>query len=418
MTETNKGVLEVKSAGPIGDVSGAFEDFMTSFEAFREANDERLAEIERRSAADPVTSEKVDRISQALDEHKKVLDRVVLKRARPALGQRDAVGALEHLEHKQGFESYIRTGDERQLRALEEKAMSYGSGQDGGYLVPEETEAMIGRRLAEISPIRSIASVRKVSTAVLKKPFAVTGPATGWVGETAPRPETASSTLDELSFPTAELYAMPAATAALLEDSVVDLDAWIAGEIETAFAEQEGAAFVNGDGTNKPRGFLDYPQVADEAWNWGNVGYLATGNAAGLPSMAPSDKLIDLIYALKAGYRQNADWVMNRKTQATLRKLKDADDNYLWQPPATPGSRAMLAGFPVVEAEEMPDIAANATPIAFGDFGRGYLVVDRTGVRVLRDPYSAKPYVLFYTTKRVGGGIQNFEAIKLLKVEA
>ncbi|MCT7376070.1 phage major capsid protein [Chelativorans salis] len=418
MTETSKGVLEVKSAGGAGDVSGAFEDFMTSFEAFREANDKRLAEIERRSAADPVTSEKVDRISQALDEHKKVLDRVVLKRARPALGQRDSIGALEHLEHKQGFESYIRTGDERQLRALEEKAMSYGSGQDGGYLVPEETEAMIGKRLAEISPIRSIASVRQVSTAVLKKPFAVTGPATGWVGETAPRPETASSTLDELSFPTAELYAMPAATAALLEDSVVDLDAWIAGEIETAFAEQEGAAFVNGDGTNKPRGFLDYPQVDDADWSWGNVGNLATGNAAGLPATAPSDKLIDLIYALKASYRQNANWVMNRKTQATLRKLKDGDGNYLWQPPAAPGSRAMLAGFPVVEAEEMPDIAANATPIAFGDFGRGYLVVDRTGVRVLRDPYSAKPYVLFYTTKRVGGGIQNFEAIKLLKVEA
>jgi len=408
------GVLEVKSAETSADLTSAFEEFMASFEVFKETNDQRLREIERRSAADPVTADKVERISAALDEQKRAIDRLILKKARPALG-RDGVGSLMQLEHKQAFESYIRTGDDRQLRALEEKAMSYGSGQDGGYLVPEETEAEIGKRLAAISPIRSIASVRQVSSAVLKKPFAITGPATGWVGETAARPETASSTLDELSFPTAELYAMPAATAALLEDSVVDLDAWIAGEIETAFAEQEGAAFVNGDGVNKPRGFLAYPQVDDLAWSWGNIGYVATGVDGALPATAPADVLVDLVYMLKASYRQNANWVMNRRTQAVLRKLKDGDGNYLWQPPAAPGTRAMLMGFPVVEAEDMPDIGPNATPIAFGDFGRGYLVVDRTGVRVLRDPYSAKPYVLFYTTKRVGGGIQNFEAIKLLK---
>jgi HK97 family phage major capsid protein len=417
MTKMMKtGVLEVKSAAGGGDLNGAFEEFMTSFEEFKATNNQRLTEVERRNA-DPLTLEKVDRISAALDEQKHAIDRLVLKKARPALG-RDTASSLAVLEHKQAFESYVRTGDDRQLRALEEKAMSYGSGQDGGYLVPDETEAEIGRRLAAISPIRSIASVRQVSSAVLKKPFAVTGPATGWVGETAPRPETASGTLDELSFPTAELYAMPAATAALLEDSVVDLDAWIAGEIETAFAEQEGAAFVGGDGANKPRGFLDYPQVNDGAWQWGSIGRIATGAAGALPDTEPADVLVDTVYALKAGYRQNANWVMNRKTQATLRKLKDGDGNYLWQPPATPGSRAMLMGFPVVEAEDMPDIAPEATAIAFGDFGRGYLVVDRAGVRVLRDPYSAKPYVLFYTTKRVGGGVQDFEAIKLLKFAA
>lgn len=412
-----KSAPEAKSLTGGADLTGAFEEFMTSFEAFRNANDRRLDEIERRSVADPVTAEKVDRISNALDEQKRALDRLALKKARPSLDHA-GVDSPAQLEHKQAFDAYVRSGDDRRLRSIEEKAMSYGSGQDGGYLVPEETEAEIGKRLAAISPIRSIASVRQVSSAVLKKPFAVNGPATGWVGETAARPETMSSTLDELSFPTAELYAMPAATAALLDDSVVDLDAWIAGEIETAFAEQEGAAFINGDGTNKPRGFLDYPQVDDASWSWGNVGCLATGVADALPADAPSDLLIDLVYALKAGYRQNASWVMNRKSQAALRKLKDADGNYLWQPPATPGSRAMLMGFPVVEAEDMPDIGTDTTPIAFGDFGRGYLVVDRTGVRVLRDPYSAKPYVLFYTTKRVGGGIQNFEAIKLLKVAA
>jgi HK97 family phage major capsid protein len=293
--------------------------------------------------------------------------------------------------------------------------MSYGSGQDGGYLVPDETEAAIGKRLAALSPIRGIASVRQVSGAVLKKPFALSGPAVGWVGETAARPETTSATLAELQFPTMEIYAMPAATASLLDDSAVDLDDWITGEIETAFAEQEGVAFVAGDGINKPRGFLDYDQVGESGWVWGKLGYVATGVDGALPASDASDVLIDTIYALKAGYRQNAGWVMNRKTQAAIRKLKDADGNYLWQPPASPGSRAMLMGFPLVEAEDMPDIASNATAIAFGDFGRGYLVVDRTGVRVLRDPYSAKPYVLFYTTKRVGGGVQDFDAIKLLK---
>jgi HK97 family phage major capsid protein len=211
---------------------------------------------------------------------------------------------------------------------------------------------------------------------------------------------------------------MPAATPSLLEDSVVDLDQWIAAEIETAFAEQEGDAFINGDGSSKPQGLLNYTQVAESSWAWDKIGYVATGIDGDWPESDPADILIDTVYALKAGYRQNAHWVMNRKTQAAIRKLKDGDGNYVWQPPAAPGSRAMLLGFPVVEAEDMPDIGSDATPVAFGDFARGYLVVDRTGVRVLRDPYSAKPYVLFYTTKRVGGGVQDFDAIKLLKFGA
>ena len=403
---------ERKAAGD--DLTGAFGEFMTAFEAFKESNDERLAQIETRFGSDVVTSEKVDRISRALDEQKRALDQLTLKRARPALG-RDAAGGFAGGEHKEAFEAYVRSGDDRQLRALDSKAMSYGSAQDGGYLVPDETEAEIGKRLSALSPIRSIASVRQMSGAVLKKPFSLTGPASGWVAETAARPQTATNTLTELQFPAMELYAMPAATASLLDDSAVDLDQWISGEVEAAFAEQEGTAFVSGNGVNKPKGFLDYPAVAESTWSWGNLGYVATGVAGALPASHASDVLIDTVYAIRAGYRQNATWVMNRKVQASIRKLKDADGNYLWQPPAAPGSRAMLMGFPLVEAEDMPDAATNATPIAFGDFGRGYLVVDRTGVRVLRDPYSAKPYVLFYTTKRVGGGVQDFSAIKLLK---
>ena len=403
MTIHTRSTLETKSAGPAGsDAASAFAEFMTSFEAFRDANDERLASLERRSA-DPLLDDKVDRIQRALDEHKQVLDRLAVKAARPSLHAAD--GRSGKSEHRQAFEAYVRSGDDRLMRGLDTKAMSFGSAQDGGYLVPDETETAIGTRLSTVSPIRSIASVRQVSTAVLKKPFAVSGPAVGWVGETASRPQTTTPTLAELQFPTMELYAMPAATAALLEDSAVDLDQWLTGEVETAFAEQEGTAFVTGNGVNKPRGFLDYDLVAESSWSWGDVGYIKTGVSGAFPASNPSDILIDTVYALKAGYRQNGNWVMNRKTQAAVRKFKDADGNYLWQPPAGPGQRAMLMGFPVVEAEDMPDIAANSTSIAFGDFARGYLVVDRTGVRVLRDPYSAKPYVLFYTTKRVGGGI-------------
>ncbi len=408
------GAPETKSA-TAHELNDAFGEFMTSFEAFKDANDERLGQIETRMGADVITSDKVDRISNALDEQKRALDRLVLKRARPQLsGEPDLSPAA--LEHKDAFDSYVRRGEERGLRASEAKAMSYGTPADGGYLVPDETERAIGTRLSTLSPIRSIASVRQVSGAVLKKPFAISGPAVGWVAETADRSTpTNSPTLDELQFPTAELYAMPAATATLLEDSVVDIDQWLASEIEIAFAEQEGAAFISGNGTNKPEGFLNYTQVAEASWEWDKIGYVATGVDGDFAAEDPGDILVDLVYALKAGYRQNANWVMNRKTQAALRKLKDEQGNYIWMPPAAPGSRAMLMGFPVVEAEDMPDIGSDTTPVAFGDFARGYLVVDRTGVRVLRDPYSAKPYVLFYVTKRVGGGVQDFDAIKLLK---
>lgn len=392
----------------------AFGDMMQAFEAFREANDERLAQIEQRIAEDVVTSDKVDRINRALDETKAKLDELTLKAKRPRLSD-GADAPAAQAEHKQAFEAYVRKGETQGLFALEARSMSVSSNADGGYLVPSETEAEIGRKLADVSPIRAIAGVRQVSSPVYKKPFALTGAAAGWVGETAARSETAAPTLAELQFPAMELYAMPAATQTLLDDSAVNLDEWIAEEVQQAFAEQESAAFVTGAGVNTPRGFLDYGKLADANWAWGSLGYVASGVAGGFPASDPSDKLVDLAYALKSGYRQNAHWVMNRKTQATIRKFKDGDGNYLWQPALSAQGRATLMGFPIAESEDMPDIGADAFALSFGDFNRGYLIVDRIGVRVLRDPYSSKPYVLFYTTKRVGGGVQNFEAIKLMK---
>jgi len=178
---------------------------------------------------------------------------------------------------------------------------------------------------------------------------------------------------------------------------------------------KESAAFVAGNGDRRPRGFLDYPTVDNDSWSWGNIGTVASG-ADG--AFEDSDALVDLVYELRAGYRQNAHFLMNRRTQAEVRKLKDADGNYLWSPATRADGKATLMNFPIAESEDMPDIAAGSSSIAFGDFARGYLIVDRLGVRVLRDPFSAKPYVLFYTTKRVGGGVQDFDAIKLLNFSA
>ncbi|SON54881.1 phage major capsid protein, HK97 family [Hartmannibacter diazotrophicus] len=399
------------------DVSAAFNDFMSAFEDFRSVNDARLGELERR-AVDPLTVEKLERIERALDERKADLDRLTTRALRPPMGgqrERGAAAEAHVLEHRDAFHAYMRSGADNGLKSLEAKALSVGSGPDGGYLVPDETEAEIGRRLAALSPIRALSTVRTVSSATYKKPFSISGPAVGWVGETAARPQTGGPTLAELTYPTMELYAMPAATQTLLDDAAVDVDAWLADEIEQAFAAQEGTAFVTGDGSSKPTGFLSVTTVAEESWAWGKLGYVLTGASGAFASASPADALVDLVYSLKAGYRQNANFVLNRSTQAAVRKLKDADGNYLWQPPATADGRASLLSFPVAEVEDMPDIGANMMAIAFGDFRRGYLVVDRTGVRVLRDPYSAKPYVLFYTTKRVGGGVQDFDAIKLLK---
>ncbi len=395
--------LETK-AGAGTDIAALFGEFSSAFEEFKRTNDQRLAEIEKRGTTDGLLEGKLEKLNAVLDGHKAAMDRATAERARPAI---EGKGQIADGEYKEAFSAYVKRG--------EEKALSIGVPADGGYVVPAEIETEITRLMSHISPMRSIAGVRQVSTGTYKRPITLAGPQTGWVAETATRTTTTSQTLAELSYPTAELYAMPAATSAFLDDAAVDVGQWIADEVNAAFAAQESTAFVTGDGSNKPSGFLNGAKVAESSWAWGSLGYLATGQSGALPTTNASDILIDLVYALKAGYRQNASWVMNRKTQAALRKLRDADGNYLWQPAAAADGRASFMGFPLVEAEDMPNIGANSFSIAFGDFKRGYLIVDRQGVSVLRDPFSAKPYVLFYTTKRVGGGIADYDAIKLLK---
>ncbi len=414
MSETSR--VETKSAG--GDTARAFEDFMEAFDAFKETNDQRLADIERRGAEDAVIAEKLARIEDTLQATKRVSDGLALKATRPPMGGHVGQGgrdASASVAHKAAFEGYVRHGDATRLVKHEEKALSVGSAQDGGYLVPSETEAAVNRALKAISPIRAIAGVRQVSGMVYKRPFATSGADTGWVGETAVRPQTNTPVLAELQFPTMEIYAMPAASSALLDDAIVNIDDWLAEEVRLAFAEQEGRAFVIGDGVNKPKGFLTYPTIANASWAHGSLGYIASGTAGAFPATNPGDKLLDLVYSAKAAYRANGTFVMNRQTQSSVRKLKDGQGNYLWQPSHAPGEAPSLLGYPVAECEDMPDVATDSLSLAFGDFSRGYLIVDRAGIRVLRDPYSAKPYVLFYTTKRVGGGVQDFDAIKLMK---
>lgn len=371
------------------------DDFAATFAAFRDANDERLSEIEKKSSADPLLEAKVDRLNKRLET-------LSISLSRPSV-------TTVQTETKTAWSRFIRTGDETAL--IEAKSLSSTDG-DGGYVAPIETENLIDRVLEEASPIRRIATVRKIGTGLFRKPISTSQAAAGWAGESDARPETTAPTLKLLDFPAGELYAMPAATQALLDDSVADVDAWLAEEVRDVFAAQETAAFVSGDGSNKPKGFLSYQGGADALQE------VATGAAGDFIAGDQYDTLLALTYALKSRYRPGSSFVMNRRTLSNIRTIKDADGNYVWTPGQEAGNPSTLLGYPVVEAEDMPDIAAGSTAVAFGDFRRGYLIADRQGVRVLRDPYSAKPYVLFYTTKRVGGGVQDKDAIALMNFSA
>lgn len=395
------------------EMRNAQADFASTFSAFKAANDERLGSMEKKQTEDALLVQKVERLNTALDQQTRQIERLSLQKSQPQLG-----GPTVSNEAKSAWSSYIRSGDGSALAALESKGLSAGVDAEGGYVAPAETETRIDRALAKTSPYRALCSIRRVGAGSFKKPVSAGGAASGWAGETQARLETSAPQLELLDFPTGELYAMPAATQMLLDDGLADVDQWLADELRDVFSSQETAAFTTGDGVNKPKGILDYTAVNDSSHTWGNIGFVATGTDGGFDASAPIDALIDLIYAPKPRYRANASFTMNRRTLGTLRKFKDADGNYIWQPSSQIGQPSTLLGHPVFEIEDMPDIASDSASIAFGDFRRGYLIVDRQGVRVLRDPYSAKPYVLFYTTKRVGGGMQDFNAIKLLKFSA
>ena len=315
---------------------------------------------------------------------------------RPMLaGGRPATGAA--------FESFLRGG----AGALEVKALSGASEAAGGYAVPQEIDAQIDATLKSVSPIRAIANVVKVGTSGYRKLVSSAGFESGWASETGARAETDTPVFNEVAPPMGDLYANPAASQAMLDDAAFDVEQWLAGEIAREFATAEGAAFVNGDGGNKPRGFLRQPTAAtgDAARAFGTLQHVASG-AARYFGANPEERLIDLVQTLRAPYRQGASWVMNSATLARIRKMKTSDGAFLWTPGIAAGQPATLLGYPVVEAEDMPDIAADALAIAFGNFKAGYLVAERQETQILRDPYSNKPFVHFYATALLDIAVQ------------
>ena len=391
-----------------------------AFDAFKAENDARLKEIEKKGAADPLLTEKVDKINADIAQISALKKRLDTLETTVAQGQFPGGGKNEldrvKAQHKDAFAKFFRKGAEGGLRDLEVQAgLSTLSDPDGGFLVPEDYEQAIDRVALSVSAMRRLATVRTIGTDTYKKLVNQGGASSGWVGEKGARAETNTPTLTEIAINTKEIYAMPAATQTLLDDSRVDIAGWLADEVSIEFSEQESEAFINGNGVEQPKGIAAYTMVANSSYVWGKVGYITSGNASLVNDL---DKLIDLQHALKAVYRNGAAWLMNDATLATIRKMKDGDGNYIWVPGLKDGAPDTLLGKPVEIDDNVDDIGAGKYPIFFANFKRAYLIIDRQGVRVLRDPYTTKPYVLFYTTKRVGGGIVMYEAIKALKVSA
>ena len=386
---------EVKSRpggdmSPVAEVKSAVTDFMSDIRAFQANIQKKLQQQEEKMTM-------FERKSQTAA-------------ARPVLAR----AAEGEAPHQKAFNAYLRSGDDDALRglALEEKALSTTVAADGGYLVDPQTAAMIKSTLSSTASIRAIANVVSVDATSYDVLIDHSDVGHGWATETTAVTETGTPAIDRISIPLHELSALPKASQRLLDDSAFDVESWLAGRIADKFARAEASAFVAGDGLDKPRGFLTHPSVDDDVWTWGNLGYVPTGANGAFDE---ADALIDLVYALGAQYRANGTFVMNSKTAGTVRKMKDADGRFLWADGLAAGEPARLLGYPVLIAEDMPDIATDAMAIAFGDFAAGYTVAERPDLRVLRDPFSAKPHVLFYATKRVGGDVTDFAAIKLLK---
>lgn len=386
-----------------------------AWEEFKASNDERL-KAEAKGAADALFEEKAGRINTALDDLAAQLKAVEAKAARPVAGSEGL--SADEAEHKAAYGKWLRKGVEEGLMDLEAKAFQTTVNADGGFAVPKVIDQAIIKRLVDISPVRQVAQVVQIGTSDYNKLADVGGTTSGWVGETAARPETNTPQLANVKPTMGELYCNPMATQVMLDDVQFDAEAWLAASIAEEFARAEGSAFISGNGTNRPTGFLAGTPVAtaDGSRAWGVLQFRASGQAAAMPTSV--DVFIDMVHDLKAGYRQGSVWMTSKATLATMRKYKASDGQYLWQPSLQAGVPSQFLGYSVIEAEDMPAVAANAFPVAFGNFGTGYLIVDRMGTRTLRDPYTNKPYVGFYTTKRVGGIVQNSEAIKLLRIQA
>ena len=388
------------------DIKALIEEQGKTFEAFKAAHQKELDDL-KKGMGDVVQSEQVDRINTSVGELQAAIDAANTKIAAMSLSG-TGPDAVRDAEYTEAFQAHFSKG---QVQAN----LNKGADPEGGFLAPVEWDRTITDKLVEVSAMRSIASVQNISTAGFTKLFNLRGTGSGWVGEEEARPETSTPTFGSMVITPGEIYANPGATQGMLDDAAVDLESWLANEVQTEFAKQEGLAFVAGNGVNKPNGFLSYATGAANA-GANPLGAIGVDPAAATTAVT-EDELLDLIYGTPASYTNGARFVMNRTTLGKIRKLRDADGRQLWQPSSVAGQPSQLLAYPVTEMPDMPDMAANTTPIAFGNFARGYLIVDRTGVRVLRDPFTAKPKVLFYTTKRVGGAVVDPKAIRILQMD-
>lgn len=405
--------------GTEAELRTALKSLGEAFNEFKKTNDERIEKLGK-GQPDPLLEGKLAAIEKTMSElegFKKTAEEALKRKARPGLsGSGDDESVTEH---KKAFDGYLRKGREDGLRELEQKALNLGTGEDGGFGVPEELDRNIIQLERDMSVMRTLANVIPVGSDEYKRLVNIGGSGSGWVGETDDRPETGTPKLAQIAPFFGEIYANPAITQKSLDDIFFDVEGWLSQELSWEFDEKEGDSFVVGNGTNKPKGFLAYPNsvVTDKAGSrpFGTLQFVTSGAAAALSN---PDRLIDLVHSLKRGYRKNAVWLGNSLTLAALRKLKDSEGNYLWRPGLEAGAPGVLLGYRYEEDEAMPDIAADSIPLSFGDFKRGYTIADVRGTRVLRDPFTNKPYVHFYTTKRVGGGVMDSKAIKLLKIAA
>lgn len=405
-----RGIMAVRAEAPsTAEVTTLVEGMKQAFATFRAEHTQQLTEIKAgMSGADQEA--KLSKINAAIDKLQKESEDAHTKiAAAQHQGGGGAAGPVDR-EYSTAFRAHFARGDVQ-------ASLNKGTASEGGYLAPVEWDRTITDRLVQVSPVRGIASVQSISTAGYSKLFNNRGTTSGWVGETTARPQTNTPTFSPMTYKPGELYANPAATQQMLDDAEVNLEQWLAGEVEAEFAYQEGIAFLTGTGANdRPNGLLTYVTGAANAaaHPWGDIKTVGSGAVGAITS----DALVDLIYELPEEYTANARFLMNRTTQGVIRKLKDGQGNYLWQPSYVAGQPATVAGYPVTTVAGMPNVAANAISAMFGDFKRGYQIVDRTGVRVLRDPFTNKPFVQFYTTKRVGGGLLNPDVLKALKINA
>jgi HK97 family phage major capsid protein len=394
----------------IQDVTERVHSLGNAWEQFKQVNDARLHDLERKGHADPLYSEHLAKINEAIDNQKSRLDQIETANARPgaSLGGSPVSGEVAS-EYKSAFRNYLRKGMDAGLETLQTKALS-STNADGGYLITPEMSETIVQIVNEISPMRELARVETISTDSLDVIEDDELPGASWVAETAARLDTTTHQINKNTITVHEMYASPKATQKLIDDASIDVEEWVARRVAEKFAALEATSFIAGDGSGKPRGILDYAAGTTFGTEIEQV-------QSGTDAVVTADSLIQLYYALKEEYAKNATFLMNRTVLQSVRLLKEATTNqYLWTPGLAAGTPDNLLGVPVKTAADMPVAADTSLSVAIADFKQAYLIVDRVGVRILRDPFTDKPYVKFYTTKRVGGEVVNTDAIKLLSL--